>query len=346
VGSAAVGVSDLGFIAASGDPAPTPAASIAKVMTALIVLADKPLARDESGPILTMSAQDVASYTTDAADEQSVVPVTEGEKLSEFQALEAMLVASGNNIAETLARWDAGTVPAFVTKMNQRAASLHMTHTTFADPAGASTQTVSTPVDLMTLGMAAMQQDALAEIVSLPDTTLPVAGRVYNVNGALGQKGIVGIKTGFGLNTGADFLFAAATVVDGRQLTLYGCVMGQPTLDIALSVAEALIGAMQPALKARALVSPDDVVGEYDTAWGSHSNLVATKGVTFVEWPGTILHMRIEAIHVPSGDLPATGSPAGSLHVTLGDQSADVPLITAGSLSSPSLTWRLFRIHF
>jgi serine-type D-Ala-D-Ala carboxypeptidase (penicillin-binding protein 5/6) len=346
VGAAAVGVSDLGLIAASGAATPAPAASIAKVMTALVVLADKPLARDQGGPILIMSGQDVASYTTDAADQQSVVPVREGEELSEFQALEAMLIPSGNNIAETLARWDAGTVPAFVTKMNQRAAALHMMHTTFADPAGVSIQTVSTPVDLMTLGMAAMQQEVLAEIVSLPETTLPVAGLVYNVNGALGQKGIVGIKTGFGLNTGADFLFAAALVVDGRQLTLYGCVMGQPTLDTAFSAAEALIGAMQPALKARALVTTGDVVGEYDAAWGSRSNLVATKGVTFVEWPGTILHMHLDATNLASGDLPASGTSAGTLHVTLGDQKADVPLVTGGSLSSPSLTWRLFRIHF
>lgn len=345
-GSAAVGVSNLGLIATSGDVAPAPAASIAKVMTALVVLADKPLARDQLGPSLIMTDQDVATYTADAADQQSVVPVALDEHLSEFEALEAMLIPSGNNIAETLARWDAGTVPAFVTKMNERAMALHLEHTTFADPAGVSIQTVSTPTDLMALGMAALQQDVIAEIVSLPQTTLPVAGIVYNVNGALGQNGIVGIKTGFGLGTGAEFLFAAAVQVDGRQLTLYGCVMGQPTLDTAFRAAEALIGAMEPALKARALVTPGDVVGLYQSAWGSQSSVVATQGVTFVEWPGMVLRMQLNAAKVPAGDLPLSGTPAGTLHVALGDQMADVPLVTNGTVSGPSLMWRLFRINF
>ena len=93
-------------------------------MTALVVLADKPLAKGDTGPILTMTDQDVATYMADAAEQQSVVPVTAGEQLSEFEALEALLIPSGNNIAETLARWDAGSVAGFVTKMNQRAAAL------------------------------------------------------------------------------------------------------------------------------------------------------------------------------------------------------------------------------
>ena len=344
-GSAAVGVSNLGLIATSGEAAPSPAASIAKVMTALVVLTDKPLARDQLGPSLIMTDQDVATYTADAADQQSVVPVAFGEHLSEFEALEAMLIPSGNNIAETLARWDAGTVPAFVTKMNQRAVALHLEHTTFADPAGVSIQTVSTPSDLMALGMAALQQDVVAEIVNLTQTTLPVAGVVYNVNGALGHNGIIGIKTGFGLGTGADFLFAAEVEVDGRRLTVYGCVMGQPTLDIAFNAAEALIGAMEPALKARALVTRGDVVGLYQTAWGTQTNILATQGVVFVEWPGMTLHMQLAAPRFQAAELPAGGTPAGTLHVALGDQTADVPLVTNDSLPGPSLIWRLFRIN-
>jgi serine-type D-Ala-D-Ala carboxypeptidase (penicillin-binding protein 5/6) len=344
-GSAAVGVSNLGLIATSGQVAPSPAASIAKVMTALVVLNDKPLARDQLGPSLIMTDQDVATYTADVADQQSVVPVALGERLTEFEALEALLIPSGNNIAETLARWDAGNVPAFVTKMNQLATTLHLAKTTFADPAGVSTQTVSTPADLVALGMAAMQQDVITEIVSLPQTTLPVAGVVYNVNGALGQNGIVGIKTGFGLGTGADFLFAAQTQVDNRQVTLYGCVMGQPTLDTAFSAAEALVGAMEPAVKARALVTRGDVVALYETAWGTQTNVIATQSLAFVEWPGMTLHMQINATRFQADNLPADGTPAGTLHVVLGDQAADVPLVTNGSVPEPNVIWRLFRVN-
>src|SRR5260370_12303807 len=53
-GSAAVAVSSLGFIASSGNEKPTPAASVAKVMTALVVIQEKPLKKGKHcPPILT-----------------------------------------------------------------------------------------------------------------------------------------------------------------------------------------------------------------------------------------------------------------------------------------------------
>jgi D-alanyl-D-alanine carboxypeptidase (penicillin-binding protein 5/6) len=345
-GSAAVGVSDLGLIAASGDAPPAPTASIAKMMTALVVLADKPLAKGEAGPILTMTNEDVATYLADAADQQSVVRVAAGEHLSEFAALEALLIPSGNNIAETLARWDAGSVSAFVAKMNQRAAALHLTHTTFADPAGVSTQTVSTPTDLLALGMAAMKQEVLAQIVNLSETTLPVAGTLYNVNAVLGQSGIIGIKTGSGLNSGANFLFAATATVDGHQVMLYGCVMGQPTLNTAFNEAKALIRTMQSALRVRRVIARNDVVGAYETRWGSHATLVAAADVTLVEWPGMILQESLDARALVIDRPIARGTPEGKLHIVLGDQQVDVPLVTASSLDPPGITWRWLRINF
>jgi serine-type D-Ala-D-Ala carboxypeptidase (penicillin-binding protein 5/6) len=346
VGSAAVGASGLGLIAASGNVPPAPAASVAKVMTALVLLDDKPLAKGEAGPTLIMTDQDVATYMADAAELQSVVPVAAGEQLSEFEALQALLIPSGNNIAETLARWDAGSVAAFVTKMNQRAAALHLGHTTFADPAGVSTQTVSTASDLLALGMAAMQQEVLAQIVNLPQAILPVAGTVYNVNSALGQSGIVGIKTGSGLNVGADFLFAATATVDGQSVMLYGCVMGEPTLDTAFTDAEKLIGTMQDTLRVRRVVSRYDVIGAYETAWGGNSDLVATVDATLVEWPGMILRQRLDAQTLVIDGTTPGGLSEGKLHLALGDQQVDVPLVTAASLDPPGLTWRLFRVNF
>jgi D-alanyl-D-alanine carboxypeptidase (penicillin-binding protein 5/6) len=317
---------------------------VAKVMTALVLLADKPLAKGQAGPTLTITDQDVAIYRADLAGKQSVVPVTAGEQLSEFAALEALLIPSGNNIAETLASWDAGSVASFVAKMNQHAAALRLTHTTFADPAGVSIQTVSTATDLLAMGMAAMQQEVLAQIVSLPQTTLPVAGTMYNVNAALGQSGIIGIKTGSGLNAGANFLFAAAATVDGGQVTLYGSVMGQPTLDAAFNAAEALIGAMRATLTVTRVIARNDVVGAYQAPWGSHSDLVATSDVTLVEWPGMSLRQRLDARALSVERPTASGMSAGKLHLVLGDQQVDVPVVTASSLDPPGLPWRLLRI--
>ena len=216
IGSAAMGVSGLGAIATSGNEQPIPAASVAKVMTALVVLTDKPLQAGAPGPALTMTGDDVQTYQTDNAQNQSAVPVREGEVLSELQMLQGMLIPSANNFAQTLARWDASSESAFVDRMNQRAKALGLVNTLFADPAGISPDTVSTASDLMRLGMAAMKLPVFAAIVQLPQVKLPVAGVVYNVNSVIGKAGIIGIKKGSGLQTGANFLFAAAVTVRSR----------------------------------------------------------------------------------------------------------------------------------
>jgi D-alanyl-D-alanine carboxypeptidase (penicillin-binding protein 5/6) len=42
-----------------------------------------------------------------------------GEELSEYQALQALLLPSANNIAETLARWAFGSIDAYNAYANQ-----------------------------------------------------------------------------------------------------------------------------------------------------------------------------------------------------------------------------------
>ena len=343
-GAAAVGVSGLGAIATSGDVQPSPMASVAKVMTALVVLADKPLTPPDTGPTIALTEEDVRAYQTDLAQKQSVVAVQAGEQLTQLQALQAMLIPSGNNIAETLARWDAGSVPAFVAKMNKRAAALGMGKTKFADPAGASPDTTSTPTDLMVLGMAAMKLPAIASVVRMPQAKLPVAGTVYNVDAALGQDGIIGIKTGSGFNVGANFLFAASVTISNHVITIYGCVMGQSTLAAAFAAARTLVRAMQPALIVKQVVARNQTVGAYDTAWGDHSDVLSTFDVALVEWPGMVLREQLETRSFSVDNPIRSGTTAGLLHLVLGDYRLDVPLVTASELDPPRKFWRVTRL--
>jgi len=344
VGSAAVGTSGLGLIATSGNETPAPAASVAKVMTALIILEDKPLKKTEQGPTILITDADVQVYQSEKAEQQSVVEVRTGEQLTEYQALQGLLIPSGNNIAFTLANWDAGSVAAFVVKMNKRAKALGLSHTTFADPAGAVAQTVSTPSDLMALGIVAMRQEALAQIVATSDAKLPVAGTVYNVDYALGQSGIIGIKTGSGLNFGANFLFAASANIGGFTITMFGCVMGQPTLDRAFAAAKALIAAMQPQLRVARVLSKYVAVGSYEPPWGGHSDLLSTANVDLVEWPGMIMRQSLRAPALAIEKPVPPGTSEGALHIVLGDYSLDVPLTTSDPLYPPGRFWRLIRI--
>jgi len=345
-GSAAVGVSGLGFVASSENEQPVAAASVTKVMTALVILTDKPLQKGEQGPSITITDADVQNYQAELAGKQSVVKVRAGEQLSEFQLLEGTLIPSANNFAETLARWDAGSVDAFVLSMAKRAAALHMTHTTFTDTSGASPNSVSTPSDLMALGMEAMKQEVFAEIVGMAQAQLPFAGTVYNVDAVLGQSGILGIKTGSGLADGANFLFAATAQVDGHSVTMYGCVMAQPTLASAFAAAKALIVSMRSNLHVRRVIARNQTVASYATPWGGQSDLLSTVDVDLLEWPGMILRQRLDvAAIVVDHPVPAS-TREGSEHLMLGDYSLDVELVTASPLFPPGRLWRLTPVNF
>ncbi|HET9782968.1 MAG TPA: D-alanyl-D-alanine carboxypeptidase [Candidatus Dormibacteraeota bacterium] len=343
-GSAAVGAQGIGLIASSGNEQAIPAASVTKVMTALVVLKDKPLKKGENGPTITLTDQDVQAYQVDQQSQQSVVKVEAGEQLTELQMLEGMLIPSANNLAETIARWDAGSATAFVAKMNDRATALHMTHTKYADTSGASPGSVSTPSDLLALGMVAMQDPVLAGIVAMEQVTLPVAGTVFNVDAALAHTGIFGIKTGSGLDTGANFLFAANATVDSHTIVVYGCVMGQPTLDAAFTSAENLITAMSSALHVHRVVERNETVAIYNTAWGEQADVVSLFDVDVVEWPGMVLRERLDAPALSVDHPLPANTKAGVEHFTLGDYDFDVSLATANPLYPPGRFWRVTRL--
>ena len=175
-GESAVAVPAVGYRAQSGPEHPVPVASMTKVMTAYVVLHDHPLATGANGPDLTISPTDAQDFTTDLDTTQASVEIQAGEVLTERQALDGMLVHSANDLAYTLACWDAGSVPAFVAKMNATAASLGMHQTHYADASGYTPHSMSTAADLLKVTAAAMAYPAFAQAVSMPSVTLPVSG--------------------------------------------------------------------------------------------------------------------------------------------------------------------------
>jgi D-alanyl-D-alanine carboxypeptidase (penicillin-binding protein 5/6) len=221
-----------------------PIASVAKVMTAYLVLRDHPLRLGQDGPTITLTDADVADTDRRRGQGESVVPIAAGEQLTERQALQALLLPSANNIAAVLARWDAGSVDRFVARMNATARSLGMTHTRYTDPSGYDDATVSTAADQVRIVDLAMRLPVFASIVATPSATLPVAGTVQNTNTLLGHDGFVGVKTGSTAAAGGCFAFRAIRWIDGKRTTITGVVMGQPGSDLAaagLAAADAMV---------------------------------------------------------------------------------------------------------
>ncbi len=317
-------------------------ASTTKIMTALIVLEDHPLGLNEPGPVLTVSRADVANYFSERNQGESVLPVTAGELLTEYQLLQGLLLPSASNFAAMLSAWDAGSVPAFVGKMNARAASLLMTATHYADVSGFSPSSVSIPSDLIRLAQVAMRLPVFAQIVAQPQATLPVAGVIHNLDTLLGQGGIVGIKTGHTDQAGGCFVFAVDLTIEGQPVRIYGAVLGQPDfLPGAFAATTALLNAIRPVLHARRVVQRQQPVAGYHAAWGESGAIVASETVSWVLIDGTTISRRTTLSQLPP--TLAAGSRVGSLVLVAGNYTADVQLVTAAAINGPDLGWRLTR---
>lgn len=343
-GAGAVGATDIGMLGVGGPTTPQPMFSVAKIMTALVLLDDKPLKPGEQGDAIPVDAGDVSSYQRRLAGGESVVRVVVGEQISEYQALEGLLIPSGNNIGELLGKWDAGSEAAMVTRLNARATNLHLVNTHFDDVSGVSVKTVSVPSELVVLAGLAMKNPVIAAIVAQKQAQLPVAGVVYNVDYALGQENIIGIKTGSSPEGGANFVFAASFALAGRPVTILGAVMGLNTLDEAFAASKALIVAVRPNLHIKHVLTSNQTVGHYVTAWGSRTDIVARDGLEVISWPGIVVRTHFEAR--PVNPPLVAQSPVGTFSVRAGDQALVTTLLTDTALTPPPTRYKLFRSDF
>ncbi len=345
-GEAAMSVPGLGIVGQSGGTQPVPIGPLSGVLVAYVILKDHPLGTGgATGPTLAVTPQTLASYQSGHAVGQPEVPVTAGESLTELDALEGLLVDSGNDMATLLADWDAGSTSAFVTKMDLNAVSLGLRRTRIAAPGGADDAVVSNPVDLIRLAGAAMQIPVLQQIVSLGEVTLAGAGLHYNPNFVLGEDGVVGVEAGSDSIGNGCYLFAAQKPVGGQTVTLYGAVLGQSGPNgpdtAAVASGDALVRAALPALTAVPVLQAGAVVGQLSTPWGASTPLEVSRAVTIPAWPGLRIPVttRLSTLTLPV----ASGSQVGSLQVLQGHRAVTVALHTTEPLRGPSGMWRLTR---
>lgn len=344
-GQAAIGASHHGVLATHGRQTSVPMASTAKIMLALAVLSAKPLSPGHTGtPVLTLTQADVDIYNSVLAKGGSTVVVSAGERLSEYQALQALLLPSANNMAESLAIWAFGSRDAYATYANQLAAKLGLDDTHLADASGFSPSTISTAQDLVKLGLVAMQNPVFADVVSQPRAVVPVAGVIHNRNFLLGRNSIIGIKTGHTDQSGGVFVAAANHHVGGQTVTMVATVMGGP--DIARSMLDSvpLLASAERNLVQRTVVKKGTTVGAYDVPWAGQVSLKTSGDLNLVVWGGSpiVTTPKIAALRATA----PSSTPVGNLVATSSSVTAQAPVVTSSSISGPSFWWRLMHPNY
>ena len=242
-GQAAIGLNNLGVVAVFGSQTPAPMASTAKLITALCVLGKDPLTPGQSGPLITITPADVAIYNQYQNEDGSDMVVASGEQLSELQMLEAMLLPSADNIADTLAIWAFGSLSNYNSYAAQYIKTIGLTSTHIGtDASGYDPSSTSTASDLVRLGEASMSNSEIASIVSLPEASdIPLVGTIKNVNFLIGQDNIIGIKTGNTDQAGGVFVSASKVTINNKPLIIVTAEMQQTNLFDAIEGSLTLI---------------------------------------------------------------------------------------------------------
>jgi D-alanyl-D-alanine carboxypeptidase (penicillin-binding protein 5/6) len=338
-GGSTVAVTGLGVVGIAGSEGSRPIASVTKMMTAYVILKNKPLQPEEPGPTITITAADQSRYSTMLAQDQSVLPVAAGQRFTELEMLEGMLIPSANNFAEILAAWEAGSLPAFVDKMNAAARELGMTNTIYSDASGFSAGSTSSPGDQLILARAVMANPVFSKIVSMEEVRLPNLGVVKTTNEALGQDGVVGIKTGFTEEAGGNLAFAARRQAAGRDVEIIGMVFGMSDKPAAFTATHNMVTSVAQNVQVVQVMKKDQPVATITTPWGGDVDVVATEDVSMLLWPGMTLQAQVvlDPVSAPS----KAGAQAGTLSLRLGDQTKQLPVVLAESIEKPGLMWRL-----
>lgn len=170
-------------------------ASSTKILTALLVI--------EAGDLDRV----VVITPEDTHVEPSAIGFRPGDRYTRRELLYALMLKSANDVAQALARDNAGSIAAFAEKMTQRAASLGALQSHFANPHGLhNPEHYTTPHDLALIARAAMQQPVFRQIVgtiSYPWVSAQgVTTQLQNHNKLLWcppwkYEGCTGLKTGY-----------------------------------------------------------------------------------------------------------------------------------------------------
>lgn len=259
-----------------------PTASTAKMILALAVMQQKPFELGETGETITISQEDYNRYAWYYNNGGSTVAVQVGEEISQYDALAATLMASANNLADTLAEWAFGSLDNYREYATNMLRERGIVDTVIGeDASGFSDTTKSTATDLARIGKLVLENPVLAKIVGTKESIVPVAGTIHNTNQLLGTDGIIGVKTGYIGDVSGYCLVSGYK--EGEHI-ITTALLGAATRTESFNESLSITRRMQELTKISELVKAGEVVGYYDSWWNGTVEITADESLSELSW--------------------------------------------------------------
>jgi D-alanyl-D-alanine carboxypeptidase (penicillin-binding protein 5/6) len=204
-------------LAGSGVSRELAIASATKLMTAYLALQELPLDRR------------VPAAAYDALAVESVLGTRAGERVSVRDLLYALMLASANDAAVTIAEEVSGSVPKFVDEMNAQAEALELTDTSYTNPIGLDAPgNRSSARDLATLSDELMERRLFRRVVDTTEHVVNTDQRSISIDTRntllFRESWVTGIKTGHTLQAGYVLVGSATR----KGVDLISVVLGTP----------------------------------------------------------------------------------------------------------------------
>jgi D-alanyl-D-alanine carboxypeptidase (penicillin-binding protein 5/6) len=315
-----------------------PMASIAKVVTALVVLEEHPIEGDGAGAAITLTAADSRLPARYAAINGTVAPAPAGLVVSQRAMVALMMVHSANNYAETLAVWAFGSEAAYLEAARAWLDEHGMPGVTIADTTGFSPQNRASVRELVTLARLAAAHPVVAAASALPRVTVPGVGSYENRNAALGRAGVDGLKTGTLRVIGSNLLFSADLVIGDRTVPVVGAAVGAPDQETIADDVDVLLASLTDDFRTIRVGEAGQVVATYVAPWGDTATLRVVDGVDDTVW-GPVRSVAL--VDLPALQPGVEPPRAPSLLVRYSDREVRLVLEWDGAIEAPPLDWRL-----
>jgi D-alanyl-D-alanine carboxypeptidase (penicillin-binding protein 5/6) len=271
----------------------------------------------------------------DAAPGDSLAGLPVGARFSVANLLRAMLLPSGDDVANTLAIDVGGTIPHFLGLMNAAAERLGLADTHYTTPVGLDTPgNYSTAANLATLAQVLLRDPFFAAVVREQVAYLSDGIELVNRNDLLGEYPfVVGVKTGHTADAGYCLVGAASW----RGVHLISVVLGDPSEAARDDDTLALLRYGLARYHHVRFAAKGHTYAEVPVAATTQQvALVALSNAGLVVARGAKLAVTL--VGVPSmlvGPLPA-GTQEGTLEVSEnGELVLSVPLDTATAVAGP-----------
>ena len=280
-------------------------ASLTKLMTALLTLEQ------------TRPSQVLTSPGYDPLPAESRINLGTGERMTVADLLRALLLESANDAAVTLADGIAGSTPAFVAQMNERARKLGLDDTSYANPIGLDDPAnYSSARDLAQLAVELLRKPRFARVVNRPQATLRSGDRVRVIDNrndlVAANSWVDGVKTGH-TNSAGYLLVGAAHGAGGARVV--SVVMGEPS-EAARDVEtlELLRWGLERFERKRALSRAKPLASAAIEYRDERVQLIPRRTTTITVREGERVTRRVRAPDEVAGPL-AQGEPVGSVTV-------------------------------